>query len=121
MITAREFADRAIEMFMEASELLGCAETDDEKESQAEFEQAFRRLICEYKNHSIGPDACGKPEHDLCYRCNRLRVDIEASDAFEAIMEAVKASKCPEGLSWQTVDSAPRTGFVTENGLEFDK
>jgi len=45
------------------------------------FEDKFLELICEVKGHAIGPDQCGKPEHDLCYRCRRLRVEIEADQS----------------------------------------
>lgn len=36
-----------------------------------EFEDKFCELICKHKGHKLGPDHCGKPEHDLCYRCNK--------------------------------------------------
>lgn len=60
-------------------ESLGC---DDEEDltAQADFERQFSSIICSYKGHDIGPDQCNKPEHDLCYRCDRLRVELGIPD-----------------------------------------
>lgn len=49
------------------------------EDKQCEFEDEFIKLICKYKGHDIGPNQCGKPEHDLCYNCNRLKSDIESN------------------------------------------
>lgn len=83
-INATEFADKAIELFWRHQEAFGLCDADFPEDcpqaSQCEFDYSFRRLICEYAGHDIGPDHCGKPEHDYCYRCLRGRVGIEASE-----------------------------------------
>ena len=77
-------ADKMIGLFNEFSEWFGLSDNDWPEEKpeakQCEFEDKFNLLICEYKGHDIGPDQCGKPEHDLCYRCRELRVDLGISD-----------------------------------------
>jgi hypothetical protein len=79
------YLDRMIALFAEYKEDFGCSDADfpDEKPQarQCEYEKKFNAIVCDYKGHTIGPDQCGKPEHDLCYRCNRLRVDIELSSS----------------------------------------
>jgi len=51
---------------------------DEYMDEQCVFEDDFCKLICKAVGHDIGPDQCGRPDHDLCYRCRRLRVDIES-------------------------------------------
>lgn len=68
--------DRAVKLFDGYSEWLGLGDYESLGQ-QCNFEDAFNKLICDVRGHDIGPDHCGKPEHDLCYRCQRLRVDIE--------------------------------------------
>jgi len=77
--------DKMIDLFDKYSEYLGLADTDfpdlNPQALQCEFEDKFNELICEHRGHVIGPDQCGKPEHDLCYRCKKLRVDLELHSA----------------------------------------
>ena len=80
-MSAEEFGDAAIALLAEYSEHFGMADADfpedDPQEQQCIYEEKFLALICRWKGHEIGPDMCGKPEHDLCYRCRELRVDLE--------------------------------------------
>jgi hypothetical protein len=77
--------DRMIDLFTEHAEFFGLTNADspdkNPQDRQCDFEDKFRLLICEHKGHDIGPDQCGKPEHDLCYRCRQLRTEIEAKEA----------------------------------------
>lgn len=81
-IGSKEFAARAIDLFDDYSEFFGLADSDfpdrEPQEKQCEFESKFHALICQHLGHEIGPDQCGKPEHDFCGRCGELRVDLEA-------------------------------------------
>lgn len=68
-------------------ELLEClAEIDRLKRwtrkviSLIEYEDLMIEVICELDGHDIGPDQCGIPEHDLCYRCGTLRTQIEEKE-----------------------------------------
>jgi hypothetical protein len=80
-MTAAETVQRMAELFDKYREYFGLDDTsfpeDGPQRKQCEFEDAFVGLMCSYYGHDIGPDQCGKPEHDLCYRCGRLRVEIE--------------------------------------------
>jgi len=67
--------DELIELFDKHREYFGLS---DCLEEQCEFEDKFNALVCELRGHDIGPDHCGIPEHDLCYRCQRRLVEIEA-------------------------------------------
>lgn len=73
--------DKMIALFDEYSEFFGLTSQNFPKykpeEKQCEFEDKFKELICEYRGHYIGPDQCGKPEHDYCYRCGKLRIELE--------------------------------------------
>jgi len=73
----RSVLDEVIQLFEKCRESFGCDDTSDLYE-QCEFEDHVCKLICKAVGHDIGPDQCGRPEHDLCYRCRRLRVDIES-------------------------------------------
>lgn len=48
------------------------------EDKQCDYEIKVCELICKYKGHDIGPDQCGKPEHDYCYRCQRMKTDIQS-------------------------------------------
>ena len=76
--------DRMIKLFVEFRESFGLCDADfpdmNPQNKQCEFEIKFAEIICDYKGHDIGPDHCCKPEHDLCYRCKKLRVDIEREE-----------------------------------------
>lgn len=78
---AETFATEVIHLFDEYSEFFGLddAAFPDSKPQrmQCDFEYAVNELICKLRGHEIGPDQCGKPEHDLCYRCGKRRVEIE--------------------------------------------
>ena len=37
----------------------------------------FKMAICNLIGHKIGPDSCGKPEHDHCYICEQSRSKLE--------------------------------------------
>jgi hypothetical protein len=77
--------DRMIDLFNDYAECFGLSDADfpgcAPQHRQCDFEDKFRLLICEHKGHDIGPDQCGKPEHDLCYRCRQLRTEIESKEA----------------------------------------
>ena len=81
-MTSAETVRRMIDLFAQYRESFGLADADfpeyQPQQKQCDFEDAFTALICEYHGHEIGPDQCGKPEHDLCYRCHKLRTEIEA-------------------------------------------
>ena len=73
--------DKMIELFDEFAEYFGLDDkdfpTDQPQKKQCEFEDKFNALICAERGHDIGPDQCGKPEHDYCCRCMRRKTDIE--------------------------------------------
>ena len=73
--------ERLVDLFEEYREFFGMANSDfpedKPQDKQCKYEEEFLDILCEYYGHDIGPDQCGKPEHDLCYRCRRRRVDIE--------------------------------------------
>ena len=77
--------DEMIELFDKYRDDFGVCNHDFPKgkcqENQCEFEDRFCELICKYMGHTIGPnhrqDQHGKPEHDFCYRCDKLRIEIE--------------------------------------------
>lgn len=71
--------EKMIELFNDHSGDFGFDE-EECLESQCDFEDKFLRLICEYKGHDVGPDECRIPEHDLCYRCRKLLIDINLDD-----------------------------------------
>ncbi len=73
-MTSYTFAEAAIKLFGQYRDAFGLGDSLDR---QCEFEDKFVALICQLQGHEIGPDQCSKPEHDLCYRCQRLRIDIE--------------------------------------------
>ena len=77
----KSYFDRAIELFDEYEDYFCLSDADFPDEMpqtrQCEYVDKFLALICEAKGHAIGPDQCGIPEHDYCYRCRRLRTDIE--------------------------------------------
>jgi len=83
-MTADEFAAAAIELFESVQEYLGLSDARfpvmEPQTKQCDYEDAFNELICRYLGHDIEPDQCGKPEHDLCYRCKQLREDIEKGE-----------------------------------------
>jgi hypothetical protein len=69
------------ESFIEAvralfKEYRGSFGMEESSEEQCTFEQKFTELECKLLGHDIGPDQCGIPEHDYCYRCHQLKVDI---------------------------------------------
>ena len=70
-----------IKLFDDYTEFLGLSDAEFPKDQpqlkQCEFEDKFKELICDYDGHDIGPDQCGIPDHDYCYRCGRMKVDIE--------------------------------------------
>ena len=80
---ADDVVQRMIELFEEYAKDFGLADAEypceNHQERACEFEEKFRELICEYRGHEIGPDQCGKPEHDFCYRCHKLRTEIEVT------------------------------------------
>lgn len=67
--------DEAVNLFEEYQEAFGLTSQKD-MTRQCEFELKFLKLICAYRGHDIGPDQCGKPEHDLCYRCSVLASEL---------------------------------------------
>lgn len=67
-------ADKMIELFDEYRDSFGI-DLEDQLDRACEFEDKFCELICEYRGHDIGPDQCGKPEHDYCYVCKKLKHD----------------------------------------------
>ena len=71
-------------LFNEYSEDFGLTNADfpDDKpqDRQFEFEGKFNAIICCHKGHDIGPDQCGKQEHDMCYRCGILRIELGVPD-----------------------------------------
>ena len=76
--------EQMISLFNAYSEDFGLtdAEFPDDKpeERQCDFRDKFNALICCHKGHDIGPDQCGKPEHDFCYRCRALRIELGVPD-----------------------------------------
>lgn len=78
-MTKDEVIVKMTELFDEYSEYFGLCDEDfpESQTQQCEFEDKFNALICEYKGHNIGPDQCGKSEHDYCYRCQKRRSEIE--------------------------------------------
>jgi hypothetical protein len=80
--------EQMIELFDEYSGYLGLADTNfpemHPQGKQCEFEDRFNELVCKYRGHDIGPDQCGKPEHDFCYRCRQLASSLQGSSPPEA-------------------------------------
>lgn len=80
-MNAEQVIERMIALFDSHAEYFGLS--DDQfpdhqpQNRQCDFEDQFKALVCEYKGHDIGPDQCGKPEHDFCYRCHKLKTVIE--------------------------------------------
>ena len=58
-------------LFLEYRDCLGFGDLQS-LEQQCRFEEALAELICREVGHDFGPDQCGRPEHDLCYRCLKL-------------------------------------------------
>jgi hypothetical protein len=56
---------------------------EEETKWQLEFKDKFNAWICRNRGHEIGPDHCLKPEHDLCYRCNRLVSDLKQEPGYK--------------------------------------
>lgn len=73
--------EEVVELFQTYQEDFGLCDHDFPGEGhtdrQCEFEVKFCEWICGVLGHDVGPDQCGKPEHDYCYRCNRMRTEIE--------------------------------------------
>lgn len=68
-------ADKLINLFWQYSDYLGVDDPED-RNLQLEFEEKFKDMICEINGHQIMPDQCGKPEHDFCGVCFKLKSDI---------------------------------------------
>ena len=62
--------DRAVKLFDQYRDYFSMDEKED-LQKQYEYEEEFCELVCDIKGHDIGPNHCGKPEHDYCYRCGR--------------------------------------------------
>lgn len=77
-----DILSRMIDLFNAKAEFFGLNNAEfptmQPEDEQCEFELKFRELICDYSGHDIGPDQCGKPEHEYCYRCHKLRTELEA-------------------------------------------
>ena len=73
--------EQLVDLFTDYREFFGLTNSefpdDKPQHKQCDYEEKFLSILCEYYGHDIGPDQCGKPEHDYCYRCMRRRVDIE--------------------------------------------
>jgi len=71
-------------LFAEYREAFGLADVDfsgeKPQERMLEYEEKFCALQCTNLGHDIGPDHCGKAEHDYCYRCGVSRAALEADD-----------------------------------------
>ncbi len=54
---------------------------------QLEFEDEFNAAVCRIRGHEIGPHETGKPEHDLCHRCNRLVSELKTESQYKVYLE----------------------------------
>lgn len=70
-----ERIDEVIKLFLHYRDSLGISDNPD-LERAIDFEDKFCEWICSVKGHEIGPDQCGRPEHDLCYVCDQLATKL---------------------------------------------
>lgn len=75
---SKPFHEEAWELFANHRNSFGLKD-DQHLEVACEFEDKFCELYCRHFGHRVGPDQCGKLEHDHCYRCMKVIGDIKAS------------------------------------------